>query len=210
MRALASRAILGVRTSGSFHFPTPLAMTRCSHVIGGLAAALLVSSCASAGPASSNPTPDRVLVSASDGTVLRQSGDPNSRMSFAASPEKVWNAVRGAYAEIGLEANTADVPGRRYGVLNYTMPRRLHDTPISSLFACGSNMTGALVDQGRVKSDVITTLSLNADGTTDAMVFVTGVLRKSDGASVDPISCASTGHLEEMLRAAIASKLGLP
>ncbi len=172
---------------------------------------LLASGCASTSSSGPPIAADRIILTTADGTVLRQSTNQNAHMTFTAAPARVWAAVQSSYVDLGIAANTADRSAWRYGVTGYAVPRRINGTGIGSLFSCGSSMTGPLVDQGRVTADVITTLTPSSDGTsTDATVYVDGVLRKSDGASSDPMSCASTGRLEEMLRAMIAQRLATP
>jgi hypothetical protein len=172
---------------------------------------LLASGCASTTSSGPAMAADRIILTTADGTVLRQSANPNAHMTFAAAPARVWAAVQGSYVDLGIAANTADRSAWRYGVMGYTVPRRVNGAGIASLFSCGSSMTGPLVDQGRLTADVVTTLTPSADSTaTDATVYVDGVLRKSDGASSDPMNCASTGRLEEMLRTTISKRLSTP
>ena len=168
---------------------------------------MLGTACASGGgaPPTTNNS-DRIIMTNDVGTVLHQTLNANAHMSFKAPVASVWSAVQAAYMDVGVDANTADRAAGRYGAVNFTFPRRLKGVNVNQLFNCGSSMTGPQVDQGRVTADVVSTLVANGDAT-DVNVYVDGVLRKNDGASSDPMSCPSTGRLEELLRASILKHL---
>lgn len=187
-------------------------MMRRSALLALLPVALLSAACASGGslPATSAP-PERILLTGPDGTIIRQATtDANAHMNFAGPFDKVWAAVQSSYADLGVEANFADRATGKYGAMNYIFPRRLLGQPIGGFFSCGSSMVGPLVDQGRLSTDVITTLSAGENGTTEGVIYVNAVLRKSEGASSDPTTCTSTGRLEESLRTTIQRKLATP
>lgn len=183
-------------------------MLRSAHLAAGALLALACSACASGGATPTTNAPDRVIMTTQDGSVLRQQIDAATKADFAASPDKVWAAVVGSYADLGIEANTSDKSQWHYAALNFIVPRRIRNVGITSLFNCGSSMTGPVADQGRIMADIVTKLRPNADGTTSATLYVDGMLKKNEGTSSDPVHCSSTGRLEELLRTTINRKLG--
>ena len=170
-----------------------------------IATALLTACAPSATP---TPAPDRVLAVDSDGRVIRRStADENARVSFAAPPDKVWPALVLAYADVGIEPSVADRAQGRYGNGKFTAPRRMGGRPLADFFSCGSGLTGPYIDQGRLTANVVTTIQPGPDGTTSAITYSSGSLRRNEGTSTDPIVCASTGALEEFLRRRVEARL---
>lgn len=159
-----------------------------------------VAGCASA-PPSPAPAPDRVLVVDSDGTVVHQStADENAHVTFAAPPSRVWPALVNAYTTLGILPTTSDRAAGQYGNAGFLVPRRIIGRPIAEFFSCGSGMTGARIDNGRVYANVMSVVTDNGSGGSTVVTHVSATLRTNDGAASDPILCASTGALEEALQ----------
>ncbi|MEP6733834.1 MAG: hypothetical protein ABJE10_24520 [bacterium] len=172
-------------------------------------ALLFIGGCAPTNTPSTDVSPDRVLVVDADGKVLRTAADDRTRVIFPGPKDKVWRALIGSYADAGIEPTLSDAAAGRYGNTAFAVPRRIAGRPIGQFFDCGSSLTGALVDAGRVTALVITTLSSLPDSTTAGSTRVTASLRRNDGSSSDGINCASTGALEELLRASTMKRLSI-
>ena len=169
-------------------------------------ALLLVIACAPTG--TPTPAPERVLAVDSDGRVIRRStADENARVTFAAPVDKVWPAMVLAYADLGIDPSVADRAIGRYGNGNFVAPRKIGGHSLGDFFSCGSGLTGPYIDGGRLTANVVTTIQPAADGTTTAITYASGTLRRNDGTSTEPIVCASTGALEEQLRRGIQLRL---
>jgi hypothetical protein len=182
-------------------------MRRRRSVSAALASSLLVAS-ACAPVSTPTPAPDRVLAVDSDGRVIRRStADENARVSFTAPADKVWPAMVLAYADLNIDPSVADRAIGRYGNGSFTAPRRMGGRPLAEFFSCGSGLTGPYIDSGRLTANVVTTIQPAADGTTTAVTYASGSLRRNEGTSTDPIVCASTGALEELLRKRIEARL---
>ncbi len=164
--------------------------------------------CAPATSSSSAPPPVRVLAVDSDGTVIRRSSDDKARVVFAAPMDKVWPAMVLAYAELGIQPTVSARAEGRYGNEGFIMPKRVGTRPIGDFFQCGSGMAGPYVDAGRLTANVLTTIQSTPDGNTIGATYVSGSLRRNEGASADPIVCASTGAIEEQIRKSIERRLG--
>ena len=168
----------------------------------------LLAGCAPASPSSSAPPPVRVLAVDSDGTVIRRSSDDKARLTFAAPVDKVWSALVLAYAELGIQPTVAARAEGRYGNTGFIMPKRIGKRPIGDFFQCGSGMAGPYVDAGRLTANVLTSIQSTSNGSTIGTTHVSGSLRRNEGASADPIICASTGAIEEQIRKSIERRLG--
>jgi hypothetical protein len=167
---------------------------------------VLLAACASSG--TSTPAPERVLAVDSDGKVIRRStADENARVSFSAPVERVWPALVLAYADAGIEPSVADRAEGRYGNPNFPAKKRMAGRQLSEFFNCGSGLTGPYIDQGRMTATVVTTIQATPEGTTSAVTYASGSLRRNEGTSSDPMVCASTGALEEFLRQRIEARL---
>lgn len=173
-----------------------------------IASIALLYGCAPASPSSSAPPPVRVLAVDSDGTVIRRASDDKARLEFAAPMDKVWSALVLAYSELGIQPTVSARAEGHYGNTGFVMPKRVGTRPIGDFFQCGSGMAGPYVDAGRLTANVLTSIRSASDGSTTGTTRVTGTLRRNEGASADPIVCASTGAIEEHIRKSIVRRLG--
>ncbi len=172
-----------------------------------LLALLGAAACATATPTPA-PGPDRVLVVDTDGSVVHQSTlDENAHVTFAAPAARVWPALVSAYTTLGILPTTNDRATGQYGNAGFLVPRRIVGRPIAEFFSCGSGITGPRIDNGRVYGVVMSVVTDNGSGGSSVITHVSGTLRPNDGAASDPIVCASTGALEELLRKNIQQAL---
>jgi hypothetical protein len=170
-------------------------------------ALLGAAACAPATP-SPAPSPDRILVVGADGSIVRQStASENSRAAYAAPPAKVWPAIALAYTTLGIQPTKNDRALGQYGNAGFLVPRRIVGRPINEFFSCGSGITGPRIDNGRVYGNVMS--SLTDDGADGSVVvtYVSAYLVPNSGSASDPITCASTGALESLLRKNIEQTL---
>ena len=169
-------------------------------------AALLVAACAP--PSTPTPAPERILVIDSDGRVIRRStSDENARAMFKAPVDKVWPALVLSYADFGIEPSVADRGLGRYGNNNFIAPKRINGRPIGDFFHCGSGLTGPYIDSGRLTANIVTIIQPAPEGTTSAITYASGTLRRNEGTSTEPMVCSSTGALEEQIRINIERRL---
>jgi hypothetical protein len=171
---------------------------------------LLLGGCGPAQIPNTDVTPERVLVVDANGKTMRQNtADDRTRVVFPGSMSKVWPAVVGSYADAGIAPTISEPASGRYGNTAFVVPRRVVGRPIGQFFDCGSTISGALVDAGRVTAVIVTTLSSLPDGTTGGSTRVTASLRRNDGSSGEAIVCTSTGAIEEYLRIATLKRLAV-
>ena len=170
-------------------------------------ALLGAAACAPAAP-SPAPSPDRVLVVGQDGSVVRQStADETSSNRFQAPPAKVWPALVAAYTTMGIQPTANDRASGQYGNAGFIVPRRIAGRPIAEFFSCGMGITGPRIDTGRVLGNVMSVVSDDGAGGSVVVTHVSALLRPNSGNASDPITCASTGALETLLRKNIEAGL---
>jgi hypothetical protein len=166
---------------------------------------VLLAACASSG---SIDPPERIIAVDGQGSVMRQStAHESSVVEYAAPMDRVWNAVMLAYGDLGIDPAVADRANGVYGTRNFLAPKSIGGRPLGDYFRCGSGLTGGSIESGRLTLSMVTTLSPAGGGATRALTRLTGMLRRSDGSSTEPVVCASAGALEARLRAAVQQHL---
>ena len=172
-----------------------------------LFALLGVAACATSTP-SPAPAPERIVVVNQDGSVVRQStSDENSRATYKAPTAQVWPALVLAYTTLGIQPTANDRASGQYGNAGFVVPRRIAGRPIGDFFSCGMGMTGPRIDSGRVYGNVMSVLSDDGAGGSIVITHVSATLRPNAGNASDPITCASTGALEELLQKNVQGNL---
>jgi hypothetical protein len=170
-------------------------------------ALLLGAACGNA-PAAEAPKPERTIgVDVGGNVVKTYSMDDEAQHTFAAPEDRVFNAVVAAYTLAGIPPTVADRPGHRYGNEGFIVPREFAGGKIGDFFRCGDDLGGPLVNRGTVVANVVTTLAATSPGSTVTTTSVSARVRRNDGASSVPVTCTTTGRLEEQLRQAIATRL---
>jgi hypothetical protein len=173
-------------------------------------ALLGVAACAATAPTPA-PSPDRVLVVNTDGSVIRQTtADENSSVTYQATRARVWPALVAAYTTLGILPTTNDPAGGQYGNAGFVVPRRIAGRPIAEFFSCGMGMTGPRIDNGRVIGNMMSVITDVGAGSSVVVTHVSGSLRPNSGNASDPITCASTGALEALLQKNIEQTLAAP
>ena len=120
-----------------------------------------------------------------------------------ASRGKVYAAVRQAFASLELPMTHTD--STRGSMVNPQLVkmRRIQKQPLSRYFNCGSGLTGPNADHFRVHLAVGAFIDSTSEGTRLRVTAAAGAL-DVDGASKPPVTCGSTGALEEQI-ASLAS-----
>jgi len=152
--------------------------------------------------------PDRVdRVDETGNIILERGRDERARATIAGKVNRVFDAVAASYTELGIPPTLVDRTEYRYGNVGFTVPNSFAGGRVEQYFDCGSDITGALAGRGRLVAAVVTTLTVQDSVTTLAATQVTGTLRRADGTSTRPVTCASTGALEEQLRKTVERRM---
>ena len=168
-----------------------------------IAGACATSSSRAAAPAS---TPE-VLVD-QDGRVYRTT-EAAAIVNFSVSADSTFNALVEAYRALGIEPSVVDPARRVVGRQGLMLRGRFQGDRLSSAFDCGNGQVGPRADDGRIRADITSTVAPAGTGAA-VTTTVQASLTPNDGASGDPIRCASNGGLEEKLRRETSLRLGIP
>lgn len=166
------------------------------------------SACATA---ASGPPPgpvDRILAVES-GRVIKQTVDDNTRVLIDAPVDKVWGALLGAYGELEIAGTDMDRSGGIFGNSGFPMPARLNQRPADDYFDCGT-LRGMLSVPGRVRASVQSSITATPEGKTTLVTNVRGTYKSSEGTSTRPVTCGSTGLIEQLLHEKVAARLAAP
>ena len=152
---------------------------------------------------------DRVLASEA-GNLIKQTVNESTRSVLPAPPARVWGALVAAYGQLGISPTVADRAGGLYGNRAFVFSARLNDRPSSDFFSCGSGLGGVFGSTGRLTADVQSRISPQGEGSTVLLTHVSGRFRSNEGTSTSPITCESTGEIEQFLLREIKRMLALP
>ena len=177
---------------------------------------LALAACASTTGTGAPPPPATTTISMAggggDGSMstgtfgVRTTADAGlTRTEVAATPERVFAALKEAYPTIGVQVGTVDDAQRMVGNRRLEISRRLGSSPISRYLRCGETAFGApAADQHRVRLNMVSTVRPAAEGSVvETVVQATATpAGQSNGAN-----CSSTGILEENLAKAVQVRL---
>ncbi len=164
---------------------------------------ILLAACAPAAGAPSGPGPQ------APSEISRNTGGYDVRLrsdakpveaTLPVSPARLWPIALRAYTSVGLRADVVDSVGHRVETRRLMAHFRMANHRLSSLFDCGTNLTGDIADSWRLAIDA--QMAVVPEGAPDrarvAMsVMATATPVGGSGSSVTP--CSSSGRLEAML-----------
>ena len=165
---------------------------------------LLLGACAS----NANNTVHTVQRSTERGNLRLESSTSleTRRVALNAAPTAAWDAVRGAYEDLGVPLAVYDTTQMEIGNPGLSVQRRLKNTPLSRYLNCGARPLGrAPADEYNVRLSVVSRVRPATEG---SMLETTVSAEASQpGVSGAPVTCASTGALEQALFNAVQLRL---
>jgi hypothetical protein len=166
--------------------------------------AFSVSGCAAANP---NPTPNnRVVATASDGSLRTYDG-PRSDLSIIDAPPAVTlAALQSAYADLGIEVRLWNPQTGEVGNRNFTKMYRLGGKPLSDYVGCGTITTGLAADNYRVTMSLVSHVTPAASSS--RVVTQLTAYAEDIGSSKGTLSCLTLGTLEARLHDLAVKHLG--
>jgi len=180
-------------------------MNRLFRAVRCLIGLIAFSACAS-GPPSTPSQTDRVVGSTDAGDLRSYEGVPTVSVTVKAAPEAVLVALRGAYAEIGVEDKLSASGSRRVGNSYFTKSSRLGGAPLSRYIDCGSTMTGPAADNFSITMSLVSLVAPAGTGSKIETLLSarTGGASSSSGTS----TCRTLGTLELQLNRILVRRLG--
>jgi hypothetical protein len=165
--------------------------------------------CASAGPsASSGAGPSASVADTETGGIFRLSGESNAvSVALDAPPDTVWAVLPGIYKKLGIPAEIHEPSLRRIGTGAY-MLSRLDGKRTTEWVRCGNQGSGpSSGGMYRTRLSIMTTVRDVGGGKSDLVSEVKGSAAAVEGTSTGAVACASTGALEQRIRALVAEEL---
>ncbi len=162
-------------------------------------ALVLAAGCATGAAGPPAGSVDRILA-AGGGQVITQTVNENTRLVVNAPVDRVWTALLTAYSELEIAPTDMDRSAGVFGNSGFVMPARMRQRPASDYFSCGGTVNGMFGRSGRVQASVQSRISATPDGKTMLVTNVRGNFRSSEGTSTRPVTCDSTGLIEQFLQ----------
>lgn len=143
-------------------------------------------------------------VGSSTMTLSRTADNTGVTSQIAATPDRVVQALREVYPQVGIEVGTLDTNQRLVGNRQIRATRRLGQRPLSAFVRCGTTATGAPAeDQYRVQMDVLSRVRpAGQESTLETRVQATATAQGQNTS----VACTSTGVLEETIAKGVQLK----
>lgn len=180
-----------------------------------LSAASAATSPAAAQDAAAPTAPDRPRVSARlpsfrSSVLLDTLAARMSASEHEAPPAVVWPLLLESIRSLDPELAAEGSPARGWaGTTYYVAPRRLAGSPTSRWLDCGMGMTGRYADTHRVSLAFAVFTDPLPDQRTRLHFALTASAVERSGSNNNPVSCESTGALEEEVRKRLNNRLAL-
>jgi hypothetical protein len=160
---------------------------------------VLLGACAGSTAAPAGPTTTRVVgISGGDAEIQIPADARSAPVPVPAPTGAVWRAAAAVYDELGIRVTSSDSASLTLEARGFEVRRQLAGQRLSSYFTCGSNLSGELADQRRLRIDFSTRVIEAADGAA-VQTLVQASARSDAGASADPVACNSRGTLEHVI-----------
>ena len=135
------------------------------------------------------------------GTVELRSvrSDPTASFAIAAPPDAVWRALTSVYSDLDLSVTVLDTQGRRLGVENVRVRRRLGGERLSRYLTCGERMGQPIAESDDINLTLYTQVVPAAGGSGSTLRTLLEATAKQTAAGGSLINCATTGALERRI-----------
>ena len=167
-----------------------------------VAAFVVLAGCASGGTGTRTAAPGteqttRITSDAGTAELRTTRSDPTAAFAIAAPPERVFRALSTVYQDLGLTVNVLDTQGRRLGVESGRIRRQLGGQRLSRYLECGERLGGRVAETDDITFTLMTDVA--ADGQNSTLRTRVEATARPIGVSGNPITCATTGNLEERI-----------
>jgi len=174
-----------------------------------LSVIVATASCAS----SPSPSPDLMpasqrTVAVDDQQVYRTTVIANAKVAVPAAPNRVFDAVKAVYEELGIPPGTQDPATGRFGNTDFWKSRRFANEPMSTFLNCGESFTGPVANNYRIYMSLLSVVRPDGKGGSELETAFHASAQNMEGSSGDRIACGSTGKLEERIRKGVLLKVG--
>lgn len=162
----------------------------------------LLTACATTGSPPAGAGAPGSISGTETGSLIRMGQDSRAvSVSLDASPEQVWAVLPGIYQELGITAEMRDESVRTLGTRAFT-GSRIDGRRTTDFVRCGNQGSGPSSGaMFRTRLTIVTRVIATGDGKTELVTEVGGTATPVEGTSTGPVACASTGDLEQRIRA---------
>lgn len=171
--------------------------------------AFACAACASAPGSSATPDQQRdIIFDDRVGTVRTNNGPAGGPTTIAATPDRAWDALLGAYSLIGVDVKYLNKPAGELGNRDAVMSRRLTTGELSRYLDCGTDpFAGAQANAYPVRASLVTRMWPDGAATKVETRFSGTMSKPGAGATVH---CSSTGVLEQLIGVSAAKIAAQP
>ena len=170
-----------------------------------VALVLALCGCATASQPTPQPT-EKVLARTNAGEIRSYEGKQSGTIIVKGSSDQVFEALRSAYGDLGIDVELWDPPHGQVGNRNFTKMYRLAGDRMSHFVGCGITEMGQASDAFRITMSMVSDVTAAGDG----WQIDTRLDAHADdlASSKGRIACQSRGTLEEKLNNLVAKHLG--
>jgi hypothetical protein len=169
-----------------------------------------LSACASSGASSpaSSPTTETVRITGAGNTSLTLTSNAGAQVTkIEAPPEKVWLALAGAYAKVGIPITEVDTVHQRIANSGLKLRRQLNGTSLSRFIECGSTQIGDNADSYDVFLTVSSTVKADPVSGMATLETMFESQAKPVSFSREYARCSTKGLLEQRIVEAVKAQL---
>jgi hypothetical protein len=128
-------------------------------------------------------------------------------IAIEASAARVWSVLPGVYERLGIPTEVNEAANRRIGTRGFT-GQRLDGRRTTDWVTCGNQGSGPSTG-GRYRTNlsIISVVRQRSDGGAELLSEVGGRATPVEGTSTGSVACASTGLIEQRIRALVEEAL---
>ncbi|MEO7455276.1 MAG: hypothetical protein ABIY52_03390 [Gemmatimonadaceae bacterium] len=171
---------------------------------------IAVSACASSGaPQKEGAATDQtVRIMGAGNTNVTLTSNAGAQVSrIEAAPDRVWLALPGAYAKVGIPISDVDTVRQRIGNSGLKLRRQLNGTSLSRFMECGSTQIGDNADSYDVFITISSTVKKDPVSGLSALETLFESQAKPVSFSREYARCSTKGLLEQRIVEAVKEQL---
>jgi hypothetical protein len=154
------------------------------------------------------PEPPPAAESAGVGYYIRLNRDDGiSTATIEGRRPAVFQALLGAFEQVGLEIGGADQVRGVVQSERMIATRQLAGLRMSDLLTCGATLTGDRADSWRIELELMAQVQPDGADKTRLTTRIQATARTTDGTGRNPIACTTKGVLEQKIAEATAARV---
>jgi hypothetical protein len=180
-------------------------MSRHSAIARAIAIAILMTACAVTA-SQTGPSTNGVIAATDSKTIQTYQNAPSETVHLKSAPTATLDAVRAAYAVLGVDIRLDDPSTGQVGNNNLVKMHKLAGVPLSEYFGCGDTMTGPAADSYSLTMSLVSHVS--PEGTGSRVDTQAQARAQNITSSNGSVRCETRGRFEAKLNALLSEKIG--